>query len=147
MYDIVVGDSISIMLKRANIEIDRIANQLLIPYGLTYSQFKILKFTLMNKNRNIRQIDIEQFFYMTNPTVTGLLQTLEKKMICRTTNPEDKRSKLIHPTDDALQLEEELQCVAATLEKHFTTALSGEQEKQLKGLLQSMLGNIVETQK
>ena len=133
-------DSIAIMIKRANIEIDRNANQLLAPYGLTHSQFKVLKFLLMHKGENVRQIDLEQFFYMTNPTVTGMLQTLEKKgLVTRTVNPEDKRSKLIMLTDKTIGMEKELFRIGPQLDDRIAEALNEEQKEEIKKLLHIML--------
>ena len=74
-------DSIAILVKIASLEFDKVSNQILSPYELSNSQFKILKYILWQEDGAVRQIDIENYFAMTNPTVTGLVQNMEKKRI------------------------------------------------------------------
>ena len=97
------ADKIAILIKRLSLEIDKLSNPILEPYDLTNSQFKILKYLLMSPPESVKQVDIEHYFSMTNPTVTGLVQKLEKKgMIERKINPQDSRSKILCPTQRVL---------------------------------------------
>ncbi len=137
-------DSIAIMIKAASVEFDKLSNQILADYNLTHSQFKVLKFILREPELTVRQIDIEKFFYMTNPSVTGLLHNLEKKqMIERIPNPQDHRSKVIRLTEKVYEMEEQLSQIGNTLEERFTQNLNREEKEQLRSLLRKMLGNCV----
>ena len=96
---------ISILIKKTALVFDKISNQLLMPYELTGSQFKILMVLYHAPDASVRQADIENKFAMTNPTVTGLVQKLEvKDLVKRMPHPEDKRSKVLVLTDRAIEM-------------------------------------------
>lgn len=127
---------ISILIKKASLVFDKISNQLLMPYDLTGSQFKILMVLYKSKPNHVRQIDIENEFAMTNPTVTGLVQKLEAKdLVKRIPHPEDKRSKVLDLTDRAMAVKEELLALADNLERQMTKNLSDDEREQLASLL------------
>lgn len=69
---------ISVLIKKSSLIFDKYINQLLVPYQLTNSQFRILMLLYISPSYSIRQVDIEEMFSMTNPTVTGLIHNLEK---------------------------------------------------------------------
>lgn len=133
-------DSIAVLIKKAALEFEQITIPLLAPYDLTLTQYKILKFLFHNEDKFIRQVDIEQYFSMRNPTVTGIIQNLEKKeLIERRINPEDIRSKLIGLTPSAHKIKENLFQIGKKMEKHLTHNLNEEEKHQLLQLLQKML--------
>lgn len=131
---------IPILIKKASLVFDKISNQLLTPYDLTNSQFKILMVLMHAPAGSVRQIDIENKFAMTNPTVTGLVQKLEAKdMVKRMPHPEDKRSKVLVLTERAMEMKEELLALADNLERQMTKNLNNEEREQLAALLLKML--------
>ena len=134
------ADKIAILIKRLSLEIDKLSNPILEPYDLTHSQFKILKYLLMSPPESVKQVDIERYFSMTNPTVTGLVQKLEKKgMIERKTNPQDNRSKILCPTQKTLEMRELLVSLGEKLEGKFTQVLSSKEKQELIKLLKKLL--------
>ena len=77
---------------------------------------------------------------MTNPTVTGLVQALEKKgMIERKANPKDNRSKILCLTRKALDMEELLYLLGENLEDTLTANLSEDEKRELLRLLNKLL--------
>lgn len=131
---------ISILIKKAALTFDKFSNQLLVPYDLTGSQFKILMVLYKSPAGSVRQTDIEEKFAMTNPTVTGLVQKLEAKdLVKRIPHPEDKRSKVLVLTDRAMAIKEELLALADSLEQQMTANLSAPERQQLASLLLKML--------
>ena len=89
--------------------------------------------------------DIEKAYSMTNPTVTGILQNLEKNnWIERVENPNDARSKLIKLTKKALKQKEELDNLGNNLEKRFIKGLNKTEQKQLNELLNKLFNSIKE---
>lgn len=132
--------NIPILIKKASLVFDKISNQLLTPYDLTNSQFKILMELMHAPASSVRQADIENKFAMTNPTVTGLVQKLEAKdMVKRMPHPEDKRSKVLVLTDRAMGMKEELLALADNLEQQMTKNLNDDEREQLAALLLKML--------
>lgn len=131
---------ISILVKRSSLVFDKLANQLLMPYDLTGSQFKILMLLYHRPEGSVRQVDLEAKFSMTNPTVTGLVQKLEgKKLVRRAPHPVDKRSKVLVLTERAMALREELLALADEMERQMTGRLSPAECEQLAALLMKML--------
>ena len=133
-------DRIAILIKRLSLEIDKLSNPILDPYDLTNSQFKILKYLLMSPPDTVKQVDIEHYFSMTNPTVTGLVQKLEKKgMIERKVNPQDSRSKILCPTQKTLEMKELLVSLGEKLEGELTEVLTDREKQELLRLLKKLL--------
>ena len=131
---------ISILVKKTALIFDKLSNQLLAPYDLTGSQFKIMMILYHAPAGSVRQADIEAKFSMTNPTVTGLVQKLEvKDLVKRIPHPEDKRSKVLVLTDRAIGMKEELLALADDLEQQMTRKLSDDECDQLAKLLIKIL--------
>lgn len=131
---------ISILIKKSSLVFDKISNQLLMPYDLTGSQFKILMVLYKTPDCSVRQADLEAKFSMANPTVTGLVQKLEAKdLVKRIPHPEDKRSKVLILTERAKKMREELLALADSLENQMTANLTEEEYGQLALLLTKML--------
>lgn len=137
---------ISILVKKTALIFDKLSNQLLAPYDLTGSQFKIMMVLYHAPAGSVRQADVEAKFSMTNPTVTGLVQKLEAKdLVKRRPHPEDRRSKVLVLTDRAIGMKEELLALADDLEQQMTRKLSDDECDQLSKLLIKMLKNEKET--
>lgn len=131
---------ISILVKKSSLLFDKLSNQLLTPYDLTGSQFKILMVLYQSPVGSVRQTDIEVKFAMTNPTVTGLVQKLEAKdLVKRMPHPDDKRSKVLILTDRALEMKDELLTLADIQERQMTKNLTTAECDQLASLLTKML--------
>lgn len=131
---------ISILVKKTSLAFDKLSNQLLTPYDLTGSQFKILMVLYKSTPCSVRQADIEALFSMSNPTVTGLVQKLEAKdLVRRIPHPDDKRSRVLMLTDRALTLKEELLTLSDNMEKQMTANLTEDEYNQLASLLKKML--------
>lgn len=131
---------VSVMIKKSSLVFDKYVNQLLAPYNITASQFRILLKLYKAPGCSVRQVDIETDFSMTNPTVTGLIHQLENKgFVVRVDNPEDKRSKLLALTEFAENKRGEFFALANELEKEMTSGLTEEEVELLTGLLQKVL--------
>ncbi|MBR1417991.1 MAG: MarR family transcriptional regulator [Synergistaceae bacterium] len=133
-------DKVAIWLKFVNLECDKLSFEILEPHGLTLTQYKVLKFLLINPQGTIRQVDIEEHFYISNPTVTRVLQNLEKKgMIERRSNPNDNRSKVICLTEQAKSMADLLYKLGDELEERITGNLTQKDKQDLLRLLKKIL--------
>lgn len=136
------NDKVAILMKKTALAIEKLSNHALAPCDLTHTQYKILMLLYRSQEQLLRQIDIETHFAMTNPTVTGILQNLEKKgLVERIANPDDKRSKLLRLTEKALSMKTELYALGESLETQVTANLSEEEIRQLIELLKKILTN------
>ena len=135
-------DKAAILIKQAVLLADKISNPILSPYHLTPSQFKIIKYILMFPPNAVRQTDIEEHFELKNPTVTGILQNLEKNgWIKRVQNPEDARSKVISATEKTLSLQQELKELGDCIEHSLTAKLSDQERQELIRILKKILSD------
>lgn len=129
-------------------KIEKIMNRKLKSMGLTKSQCDVLFFIAKNKENDIIQRDIENYFHISNPTVTGILNRLEQKgYIVREQSKKDKRIHRIRSTFD----EEEL-CAQFTKQREYvdqilTKGLSDEEKAQLTLLLEKVMNNVIEEAK
>ncbi len=131
---------VSVLIKRSALIFDKYANQLLAPYQLTSSQFRILMILYKAPVCSVRQADIETAFSMTNPTVTGLIHRLEKSgLVERVENPKDKRSKLLALTEYAESKRSEFIALADSIEKEMTDGLSEAEAEVLTELLMKII--------
>lgn len=133
-------DHIGILIKKTSQAFEKSASQVLAPYDLTPSQFKILKYVTLNPEASVRQIDLETYFGMSNPTVTGIIQNLEKKgMIYRKSHPDDKRSKIIILSEKAKNARHFILETSDNIEANFTKGLTPQEKDIMRTLLLKLL--------
>ncbi len=138
-------ESIGILVKMIDIEFDRLCNQMLKPYVLTGTQFKVLLYLLKKKQEITKQIDLEKHFGLTNPTVTGILNNLEKAgFVKREINEQDVRSKKIILCESVLQMEDALAAIADSIEDKLTQGLSKPEIESTLSVLKRILNNITQ---
>mgnify|MGYP002624015682 FL=1 len=134
-------DKAAILIKKAALEFEKVANPIFAEYDLTASQYKILKFLYASENHSARLVDLEKEYSMTHPTAIGLVNTLEEKgFVARTTNPDSARGKLIVLTEKADFMQEELLKLGDAVEDKLTERLTSEERAELIALLQKLLG-------
>ena len=135
-----VINKVAILVKKATLEFEKISNPYFAEYGLSSSQYKVLKFLYIQPSRTARVVDLEREFSMTHPTALGLLDQLEKKgFTTRVLNPEDGRGKLIALTEKADAMQEELEALGNAVEEKLTEHLSAEERKELILLLRKLM--------
>ena len=128
--------TVAMALGKANTKLNKVANNILAPYDITYTQFKVIRFLFRNPPFSVRQVDIEEHFALTNPSVTGILKNLEcKGLVERKVNPDDERSKIIGLTQKTYGMQDTLSLVRKQLEELVTSVLSPDEQKQLIELL------------
>lgn len=132
--------SIAVVVEKASLQFNQIANQVLTDYDLTPSQFRIITYIMGQPENTVRQIDIEKFFSLTNPTVTGIVQNLEKKeLVKRIPNPDDRRSKVLSLTEKGRRLEKDVIRLNGIMEEKFTEKLTTKEKEQLLKLMKKMV--------
>ena len=131
----------AILIKKASLEFEKVANPIFAEYDLTISQYRILKFLYANESRTARVVDLEKNYSMTHPTTLGLLEQLEKKgFIKRVVNPNDARGKLVALTEKADAMQNEIEVLGDAVEKKLTQRLTAEETARLVELLGKLLG-------
>jgi DNA-binding MarR family transcriptional regulator len=106
----------------------------LVPLGITPVQFYVLS-ALWEEN-NIKFKTLTQRLNMDGPTLTGILDRLERlDYLERKDDPEDRRSLLICLSDKAETHATEFRRLAHTLDNEFKTKFGSEDFKTLCNLL------------
>lgn len=134
-------NKVAVLVKKASLEFEKVANPIFAEYDLTSSQYKILGFLYASELRTARVVDLEKHYSMTHPTTLGLLEQLEKKgFVRRVTNPNDARGKLVVLTEKADVMQSELEALGDAVEKKLTRRLTDKETAQLVRLLDKLLG-------
>ena len=134
-------NKIAILIKKASLQFDKISNKILEPYGISATQYKILKFLFSKEEHSARITDLEEFLSMTHPTTIGHIDYLEKNgFVERIANPHDARGKLIILTNKAFLIEDELNKVGDDIENELINKLSAKEKEEMVNLLNKMLG-------
>lgn len=134
-------NKVTILVKKATIEFDKMANPFFAEYDLSAAQFRIIKFLYAQSSKSARIVDLEKQYSITHPTALGLVDQLEKKgYVKRIPNPNDKRGKLVSLTDKADLIKKELEKIGDNIEQQFTKNLTVKECEQLARLLNKLLG-------
>ena len=128
--------------------IDKYFNNELKTLGLTKSQLDVLAFLSRHQDEPIIQRDIVNYFHISNPTVTGILNRLEQKgYIVRRQSEKDKRIHHIVCTFDAKKLQHLFCTTAQNMENLLTKDFSAEEKEQLRAMLERIRNNVIEEEK
>ena len=112
--------------------------------GLTASQTDVLLYVAMSPVGNICQRDIEHFFHLSNPTVTGILWRLEQKgFISRAADPVDGRRKTVRPTEKAKELLKKIYELNCNIEERLLAPLDRSEQETMFRLLEKMLTSLI----
>lgn len=117
-------------------------NESLAQIGLTSAQGRIMG-RLLHSKEHLRARDIEREFYLSHPTVSGILSRLEKKgFIELRPDPADKRCKRIYVLDKASEFSS---LMSETIEKNESRLVDGftpEETAQFAAYLERAIGNM-----
>ena len=131
---------VAILIKKASLEFDKVANPMFAEYDLSSAQYRVLKFLYMQESRTARVVDLEREFSMTHPTAIGLIGQLEKKgFTTRVENPQDARGKMVALTEKADDLQEELETLGDAVEQELTKYLTASEREKLTALLMKLM--------
>lgn len=120
-------------------------NKHLLKYNLTSSQQEILFYLGFHEGEPIHQREIEKWFRLKNPTVTGILNRLEEKgFIVRKTKEDDKRFRMIELTEKSRCLMQEMCEEMWQMDDKIYSCMTAEERSQLSGLLDRILNSLSE---
>lgn len=129
-------------LKMIDHLVKRIGDEHLKQIDLTGSQADVIMLLAHEPDKMFRQRDIERALNYTNPTVTGLLNRLEKKkFIVRRVDPDDSRARIIQLTDVALEIVQEIHSSIRKTEQMILEGFSEEEINTLAPFMERMAKN------
>lgn len=131
-----------ILFKQLSIAFENNLQRTAARYDLTPAQAGIVVY-LEDVDHPVNQRELEHYFKLSNPTVTGLMKRMESKgFIQRIANPEDGRSKYIQLTPKAMEVASSVRQNLQTLENDMTQDLSAEEEEIFHDMLMRVLQRI-----
>lgn len=132
------------MLKFVSRLAEKNLNDMMAELNVTRSQMDLLAYVFV-KNKDgteVNQVDIEKHLNLKNPTVSGLINRLEKKeYIKREISSKGANFKSIVITSRGKELLEDGKKVVENAEKNMFEVLTKEEKKQLEVLLQKIIDN------
>lgn len=131
-------------------QIEKKANAHLKKIGLTKTQADILRFLTVARARDesVKQRDLEEFYHISNPTVSGILDRLEQKdLIVRIKSEDDKRVRFIEPTAKGIEIEESMRQLFRETESEMMENISPELQKEGMLFLKAVLQNVMKESK
>jgi DNA-binding MarR family transcriptional regulator len=120
-------------------------NRHLLKYNLTSSQMEVIFYLRFHEEEKIHQREIEKWFRLKNPTVTGILNRLEEKdFIVRKTSESDKRFRVIELTEKSRCMMQEIYEEMWQMDDRIYSCMTEEERKLLSDLLERILNSITE---
>lgn len=133
-------------LRYLNNRITQYMDQQFLALDLTSTQSFILHDLVLHEGEAVYPKDIEKRFHLTHPTVSGVLQRLEaKKFILVEPDNTDRRCKRIRLTERARRCDAAVGQAFETLEAVMCSGMSGEEQRQLRRLLDLAAENLRKT--
>lgn len=131
------------LIKKMNIVMDKHFNETLASTDLTKSQAELLLFLHRNSDKQMTQKDIETYYHISNPTVTGLINRLEAKgYVERVISSDDARKRIIVETQKAKNLHSFLKQGSIEFNELLLSCLTKDEQKLLTDLLWRVLENM-----
>ncbi|MGN0326943.1 MAG: MarR family winged helix-turn-helix transcriptional regulator [Lachnospiraceae bacterium] len=134
---------IGFLLKQINIQIRKELDNNLLEYDLTTSQCRILFFIHFRKDEKTALKDIEKHMQVTHPTVVGIVKRLEEKgFVSTTSDPEDRRVKLVKTTEKTAQVIKRLEQKRKKMDGRLLEGFTESEVKELRQMLDRIAGNL-----
>ena len=134
---------ISSLLRMIDIRIRMDLNARNEEFHLSSLQVRILVFLIQNSEGEVNPRDLEHYFHISKPTVTGVLKRLEeKKYLHFEPSAKDHRYKQIVLDDKAFQCGKQLECNFKAMEERHYQGLSEQELSLTRSILLRLLNNI-----
>lgn len=99
----------------------------------------IIQFLADNKDREVYQKDIEQYFSLTAPSVSNKLRDLQKKeLVSRVYSKVDTRLKQVIMTDKAWDIDVKMREEIENFENHINSLLNDDEKHQLEVIIEKI---------
>ncbi len=112
-------------------------------YGLTLRNVLVMAYLEKHEGELVTQKTLEDHMHLSNPTVTVLIQNMEKKgLVTRRRVPEDGRKYRLALTDRALEIGIACREKFLARERQFYDGITEEEKKQLFRIFQKIEKNL-----
>lgn len=134
---------ISFVIGSIRNEIKNRCGRILSKYDLTIRQILVIAYIGLHPDEVVTQKTLEDHMYLSNPTVTVLIQNMMKKgLVYREKVPTDGRKYRLLLTEKAKKLDETCYSELLAEENRFYQGMSPEEKQQLLTLLNKLERNL-----
>ena len=129
-------------IKSLHFFLDQIMARELSDFGLTPSQARIVGYLIHSETAPCAR-DVEAFFDLSHPTVSGILSRMEAKgFIEIRPDGHDRRIKRIYPLEKCYAIDERILCCIKDNEKQMVLGFTQEEDELFQQLLQRAIENL-----
>lgn len=129
-------------IKTLHFFLDQIMNREMSDSGLTPSQGRIVGLLMMSETPVCAR-DVEQFFHLSHPTVSGLLSRMEAKgFIEMRPDESDRRIKRIYPLDKCYACNDRIRAVIVDNERQMVEGFTEQENAMFHSFLQRSIENL-----
>ncbi len=134
---------VTVLMDFASHQLNVRQNNMLVKYGITGKQAKVLFFIIRHRDMPINQKDIENFFMIRSSSITSIMGYLEESgFIRRYADTHDGRAKRIEVTNRGLDLHNIIVEIRDEHERIATGGLTAEERTLLRELMLKVVENI-----
>lgn len=134
---------LSFMIGNIRNEMTNQCARALIEYGLTLRNVLVMAYLENHKNELVTQKTLEDHMHLSNPTVTVLIQNMEKKgLVKRCRVPEDGRKYSLTLTEHAIEIGTACREKFLARERQFYDGITEEEKKQLFRIFRKIEKNL-----
>ena len=134
---------LSFMIGNIRNEMTNQCARALTEYGLTLRNVLVMAYLENHKNELVTQKTLEDHMHLSNPTVTVLIQNMEKKgLVKRCRVPEDGRKYSLTLTEHAIEIGTACRQKFLDSEKQFYDGITEEEKRQLFRIFQKIEKNL-----
>ena len=109
-------------------------NHTLLEKGVTVQQWAVIQ--QLSQTSSLTAVDLVQILDMDKPTISGIVQRLEKKgLLTKNKHPSDKRAYLLSLTESGKESLEECKKISEEVVEEYLAVLTVQEKKQLNQLL------------
>lgn len=131
------------LVKAIDITVKSKVDDSLKSFDITKTQAEILVYLDRHSVQNLSQKDIETYFSISNPTVTGILNRLEAKgFIYRESSIKDARVKWIRQTSKAIEMHQTIKKKLDDNDEAMLSCLTADERETLLALLDKVCNHM-----
>ena len=131
--------NLSYLINKASRQLKNKLDKALKEFDITAAQFSVI-IQIHSSEKPITAAEIAQRLGSDRPTISGIINRLEKKGIIRKVdNPEDKRSSYLEIDKKSEGLVHEIKNISDELTTDIFSIYSKEETEQLKGMIHKLI--------
>lgn len=128
-----------LLITRISISMGRTLNHYLDDVGITLSQWRCIEYLYDHSGEEIYLRDLEQYFNISQPAVTGIVKRLrEKQLVCLTHSQTNPHYKTISLTEQGIAVHDTCLGRKINLEEFLLGSLTTNEREELLRLLKKI---------